>query len=162
MYLLYVLGYPDQRQGEVAVEEGNHLLPPPQGCKFLKIVLRSSCADLTIFIFRESARGSPSADASSTATSPSSPWPSSRRERLRWFSRWNNWISQWGLKGYIYWLRMCQSESISRNWLSPLIRSLDWPTTRSLAGWDPSAPARSGLCAWYASEYQDVLITALL
>ena len=86
MYLLYVLGYPDQRQGEVAVEEGNHLLPPPQGCKFLIIVLRSSCADLTNFFFRESARGSPSADASSTATSPSSPWPSSRRERLRLFS----------------------------------------------------------------------------
>ena len=98
-YLLYVSGYPDQRQGEVAIEEGNHLLPPPQGCKFLIIVLRSSCADLTIFIFRESARGSPSADASSTATSPSSPWPSSRRERLRWFSRWKNGISQcwdWG------------------------------------------------------------------
>ena len=27
-------GYPDQRQGEAAVEEGNHLLPSPQGCKF--------------------------------------------------------------------------------------------------------------------------------
>ena len=116
-YLLYVSGYPDQRQGEVAIEEGNHLLPPPQGCKFLIIVLRSSCADLTIFLFRESARGSLSADASSTATSPSSPWPSSRRERLRWFSRWNNLISQRGLRRCIYWRRMCQSESVSRIWL---------------------------------------------
>ena len=33
--------------------------------------------------FRESVRGSLSAGASSTATSPSSPWPSSRRARLR-------------------------------------------------------------------------------
>ena len=88
-------GYPDQWQGEAALEEGNHLLPSPQGCKFPRIlialvgvtvalVLVWYASNKNTFIFRERGRGSLSAGASSTATSPSSPWPSSRRERLRW------------------------------------------------------------------------------
>merc|ERR1719384_2541797 len=38
-------GYPDQRQGEAAVEEGNHLLPSPQGWRAKEEVCRGCIVD---------------------------------------------------------------------------------------------------------------------
>ena len=157
-YLLYVSGYPDQRQGEVAIEEGNHLLPPPQGCKFCKIVL----GWLYYFHFqgerkRKSVRGC-IVDGNLSVISMAI----IKKGEAEVIFMMNESNPSVGNKE-IHLLRAHVSKWISlTNLTSPLIRSLDWPTTRSLAGWVPSAPARSGLCAWYASEYQDVLIMALL